>query len=203
MFHICFLCQTECFGLRPWSVNLRPDLPLVDAQFATSALGIFSNGFLSYSCFIFVSSVGLHVSASARFATCPICHLPCAQFATSALGNFFQLYFFPIHVSYLFSLSDCMLWPPPDLPLAQFATCPSPNLPLLLLAIFSTVFLIYPRFIFVFSVRLHVSASARFATFTLPNFAEVKSQYFLELNGKQHNLCLEFCAKPNHAPAIE
>ena len=104
MFHICFLCQTECFGLRPWSVNLRPDLPLVDAQFATSALGIFfSTVFLISPRFIFISSVGLHVSASARFATCPSPNLPLvdAQFATSALGIFFQLHFLSIHVSYL------------------------------------------------------------------------------------------------------
>ena len=58
------------------------------------------------------------------FSLRPICHFLTPNLPLLLLA-FFQLDFFPIHVSYLFPLSDCMFRPSPVVsqPTAQFATC--------------------------------------------------------------------------------
>merc|ERR1712020_453724 len=117
MFHICFLCQTACFSLRP----------ICHLPFGQSA-------------------------------TCPSPHRSCSAFL-------YQLDFFHVYVSYLFPLSDCMFQPSADLPLALRPICHLPFAPSFMFCFsLSTGFLSCTHFIFVSSVRLHVSAFGRFAT---------------------------------------
>ena len=125
------------------------------------------------------SSLGAAVEL--LFSLRPICHFPSADLPLLLLA-FVQLYFFHNHVSYLFPLSDCMFQPSADLPLALRPICHLPFAPSFMFCFSSsTGFLSCTHFIFVSSVRLHVSAFARFATLLRPiyflpspNFAQVK-----------------------------